>query len=171
MPVIGDIQGFAEAETARDYIFATIGVIPGAGDVVQKGRAAKIAYDTAKTRNDVNGMKKAMQEGVDALREADAQKLPNTPTVSQPMTGGQAQRQVQNGQAVPIGYTRDRQGRLRDGRGRYVSDINNPRVGTNLSRPDLRVGLKSQVMANYEILPNGAYRHRVTRQIVQPPPH
>ncbi|MQL46483.1 hypothetical protein GEA64_00055 [Photorhabdus khanii] len=36
MPVIGDIKGFVEAESALDYLVAAIAIIPGAGDVAGK---------------------------------------------------------------------------------------------------------------------------------------
>ncbi|WP_232832608.1 DUF637 domain-containing protein [Photorhabdus sp. CRCIA-P01] len=36
LPVIGDIKGFAEAETAIDYLAAAVGLIPGAGDAAGK---------------------------------------------------------------------------------------------------------------------------------------
>ena len=36
VPVVGDIKGFHEAETALDYLAAAIGLIPGAGDVAGK---------------------------------------------------------------------------------------------------------------------------------------
>ncbi|MFD0708850.1 DUF637 domain-containing protein [Photorhabdus akhurstii] len=36
LPVIGDIKGFTEAETAIDYLAAAVGLIPGAGDAVGK---------------------------------------------------------------------------------------------------------------------------------------
>ena len=68
IPVVGDIQGFVEAKTAGDHVFATIGLIPGLGDVAQKAHKAKKAYDTAKSANDVKGMKSAIQEGVDVLK-------------------------------------------------------------------------------------------------------
>lgn len=38
------------------------------GDVAQKAHKAKKAYDTAKSANDVKGMKSAIQEGVDVLK-------------------------------------------------------------------------------------------------------
>ena len=41
IPVVGDIQGFVEAQTAGDHVFATIGLIPGLGDVAQKAHKAK----------------------------------------------------------------------------------------------------------------------------------
>ncbi|MPX72661.1 hypothetical protein C0204_01690 [Moraxella catarrhalis] len=68
IPVVGDIQGFVEAQTAGDHVFATIGLIPGLGDVAQKAHKAKKAYDTAKSANDVKGIKSAIQEGVDVLK-------------------------------------------------------------------------------------------------------
>jgi hypothetical protein len=36
-PGIGTVKGFAEAEDAWDYIFASIGVIPGVGNIFAKG--------------------------------------------------------------------------------------------------------------------------------------
>lgn len=39
VPVVGDVKGFAEAKTGVDYLFATVGIIPGVGDLV--GKAAK----------------------------------------------------------------------------------------------------------------------------------
>ncbi|WP_240042436.1 filamentous hemagglutinin [Photorhabdus khanii] len=36
MPVIGDIKGFVEAESALDYLVAAIAIIPGAGDAAGK---------------------------------------------------------------------------------------------------------------------------------------
>lgn len=32
IPVIGDIQSFVEAQTAADYLFALLGVVPGVGE-------------------------------------------------------------------------------------------------------------------------------------------
>ncbi|MEM6050316.1 HNH/ENDO VII family nuclease [Erwinia sp. P7711] len=44
VPIVGDIKGFAEANTAIDYLAAAIGLIPGAGDVAGKTiRAAETA--------------------------------------------------------------------------------------------------------------------------------
>jgi len=44
VPIVGDIKGFAEANTAIDYLAAAIGLIPGAGDVAGKTiRAAQTA--------------------------------------------------------------------------------------------------------------------------------
>ncbi|WP_445495846.1 hypothetical protein [Photorhabdus sp. SF281] len=36
VPVIGDIKGFVEAESALDYLVAAIAIIPGAGDTAGK---------------------------------------------------------------------------------------------------------------------------------------
>jgi len=44
VPVIGDIKSYAEAESALDYLAATIGVVPGVGDA--SGKAIK-AVETA----------------------------------------------------------------------------------------------------------------------------
>lgn len=50
VPVIGDIKSYAEAESALDYLAATIGVVPGVGDAA--GKAIKAA-DTALKRRDL----------------------------------------------------------------------------------------------------------------------
>ena len=158
IPIVGDIQGFVEAKTAGDHVFATIGLIPGLGDVAQKAHKAKKAYDTAKSANDVKGMKSAIQEGVDVLKQNQGKA--GTPVVSQPVSGVQAQRQIRSGQANIAGYTIDKNGRLHNNRGQFTSDPNNPRVSTNLIRPNLRAELRRQVDANYIRLPNGDYVHR-----------
>lgn len=41
VPIVGDIKGFHEAETALDYLAAAVGLIPGAGDAA--GKAIKAA--------------------------------------------------------------------------------------------------------------------------------
>ncbi|MEA3565112.1 MULTISPECIES: contact-dependent inhibition toxin CdiA [unclassified Enterobacter] len=46
VPVVGDIKSFAEAHSALDYLAATIGIIPGAGDVA--GKAIKGAEKALK---------------------------------------------------------------------------------------------------------------------------
>ncbi|MNB93170.1 Adenosine monophosphate-protein transferase and cysteine protease IbpA precursor [compost metagenome] len=46
VPIVGDIKGFAEAHSALDYLAATIGIIPGAGDVA--GKAIKGAEKALK---------------------------------------------------------------------------------------------------------------------------
>ena len=94
IPVVGDIQGFVEAKTAGDHVFATIGLIPGLGDVAQKAHKAKKAYDTAKSANDVKGMKSAIQEGVDVLKaEGRATKI----------NGAQVTKKVERGEITPTG--------------------------------------------------------------------
>ena len=46
VPIVGDIKGFAEAQTALDYLAATIGLIPGLGDVA--GKTVKAAEKALK---------------------------------------------------------------------------------------------------------------------------
>jgi len=46
VPVVGDIKSFVEAHSALDYLAATIGIIPGAGDVA--GKAIKGAEKALK---------------------------------------------------------------------------------------------------------------------------
>ena len=69
-PIIGDIKGFAEAETTGDYFFAALGVVPGLGDGAQKIYKAKKAYEKAKAAGNVADMKKAMETAGDAYVEA-----------------------------------------------------------------------------------------------------
>ena len=65
---------------------------------------------------------------------------------------------------------RDRLGRLHDQKtGRYLTDPN--RLDTDLVRSSLRAETKRLIESEYTRLPNGSYRHKVTRQIVQPPVH
>ncbi|MBQ9600601.1 MAG: VENN motif pre-toxin domain-containing protein, partial [Neisseriaceae bacterium] len=61
VPIIGDIKGFAEAETKGDYFFATLAVIPIFGDGAKKVHDAHKAYEAAKAVKDVEKMKEAMQ--------------------------------------------------------------------------------------------------------------
>ncbi|MPW85292.1 hypothetical protein CPI05_08750 [Moraxella catarrhalis] len=158
IPVVGDIQGFVEAQTAGDYVFAVIGIIPLGGDALQKANQAKKAYENAKAAQNTAGMKNATQEGVTILKQNQGKA--GTPVVSQPISGVQAQRQIRSGQANIAGYTIDKNGRLHNNRGQFTSDPNNPRVSTNLIRPNLRAELRRQVDANYIRLPNGDYVHR-----------
>ncbi|OAV11889.1 hypothetical protein AO377_0042 [Moraxella catarrhalis] len=167
IPVVGDIQGFVEAETAGDYIFAVIGIIPLGGDALQKANQAKKAYENAKATQNTAGMKNATQEGVTILKQNQGKA--GTPVVSQPVSGVQAQRQIRSGQANIAGYTIDKNGRLHNNRGQFTSDPDNPRVSTNLIRPNLRAELRRQVDANYIRLPNGNYQHKDTREIVISP--
>ncbi|WP_241609298.1 DUF4258 domain-containing protein [Rosenbergiella australiborealis] len=50
IPIVGDIKGFVEAQTAIDYLAAAVGIIPGAGDVA--GKAIKAA-EAALKKGDV----------------------------------------------------------------------------------------------------------------------
>ena len=68
IPVIGDIKGFAEAETKGDYFFATLGIIPLYGDAARKVHQAEKAYQAAKAAKNTEKMKAAMDQarsGVD----------------------------------------------------------------------------------------------------------
>ncbi|MDM3888414.1 HNH/ENDO VII family nuclease [Pseudomonas sp. BCRC 81390] len=49
VPVIGDIKSYAEAESALDYLAATIGIFPGVGDAA--GKAIKAAETALKRRD------------------------------------------------------------------------------------------------------------------------
>ncbi|MDP8162410.1 hemagglutinin repeat-containing protein [Pasteurella skyensis] len=64
IPVIGDIKDFREAETTGDKIFAAIGMLPGAGDLLQK-------FNKARAVGDVDIMKQAMTEVVELYQKAN----------------------------------------------------------------------------------------------------
>ena len=55
IPIIGDIQSFVQAQTAADYLFALLGVVPGIGEAIQ-------AYKVAKAAKNLQGMKKALDK-------------------------------------------------------------------------------------------------------------
>ena|GEM_PF-703809 len=55
IPIIGDIQNFVQAQTAADYLFALVGVVPGIGEAIQ-------AYKVAKAAKNLQGMKKALDK-------------------------------------------------------------------------------------------------------------
>ena len=68
IPVIGDIKGFAEAETKGDYFFATLGIIPLYGDAARKVHQAEKAYQAVKAAKNTEKMKAAIDQarsGVD----------------------------------------------------------------------------------------------------------
>jgi filamentous hemagglutinin len=64
VPVVGDIKGFAEAQSALDYLVAAIGVIPGAGDAA--GKAIKAA-ETALKKGDVAEASKLINKASDEV--------------------------------------------------------------------------------------------------------
>lgn len=72
VPIIGDINGLAEAQSALDYLVAAIGIIPGAGDVA--GKAIKAA-ETALKKGDV-------AEASRLINKASAEISAKTPTGS-----------------------------------------------------------------------------------------
>lgn len=65
VPIVGDIKGFAEANTAIDYLAAAIGLIPGAGDVV--GKAIKAA-ETALKKGDVAEASRLINKACDEIK-------------------------------------------------------------------------------------------------------
>ncbi|MFU9139272.1 hypothetical protein ACLRGG_21345, partial [Erwinia tasmaniensis] len=65
VPIIGDIKGFTEAQSALDYLAAAIGVIPGAGDVA--GKAIKAA-ETALKKGDVAEASRLINKASDEIQ-------------------------------------------------------------------------------------------------------
>ncbi|MCI2290157.1 hemagglutinin repeat-containing protein [Enterobacter sp. I4] len=64
VPVVGDIKGFHEAETALDYLAAAIGLIPGAGDAA--GKTIKAAEKALKA-GDVETASKLINKASDEV--------------------------------------------------------------------------------------------------------
>ncbi|MGL6019847.1 MAG: hemagglutinin repeat-containing protein [Gibbsiella quercinecans] len=64
VPVVGDIKGFAEAQSALDYLVAAVGLIPGAGDAA--GKAIKAA-ETALKKGDVAEASKLINKASDEI--------------------------------------------------------------------------------------------------------
>ncbi|MGE4802900.1 hemagglutinin repeat-containing protein, partial [Yersinia hibernica] len=60
VPIIGDIKSLAEAQSALDYLIATIGFIPGAGDIA--GKAIKAA-EAALKKGDLAEASRLINEG------------------------------------------------------------------------------------------------------------
>jgi filamentous hemagglutinin len=66
LPFIGDIKGFAEATTVGEYVFATAGIVPLAGDAAKKYYQAQKMFEEASNVRDVAKMKAAMNDAVQA---------------------------------------------------------------------------------------------------------
>ncbi|HBR4764312.1 TPA: VENN motif pre-toxin domain-containing protein, partial [Klebsiella pneumoniae] len=64
LPIVGDIKGFAEAESAIDYLAAVIGIFPGLGDGA--GKAIKAA-ETALKKGDVAEASKLINKASDEV--------------------------------------------------------------------------------------------------------
>ena len=64
VPIVGDIKGFHEAETALDYLAAAVGLIPGAGDVA--GKTLKAAEKALKA-GDVETASKLINKASDEV--------------------------------------------------------------------------------------------------------
>ena len=64
IPVIGDIKGFAEAETKGDYFFATVGIIPLYGDAARKIHQAEKDYQAANAAKNTEKMKAAINQAL-----------------------------------------------------------------------------------------------------------
>ncbi len=66
VPIVGDIKGFYEARTVGDYVFATIGLIPIAGDVAKDYYKAQKLYNEARDVGNVVKMKAALSDAAKA---------------------------------------------------------------------------------------------------------
>ncbi|NRN29306.1 hypothetical protein [Photorhabdus heterorhabditis] len=64
MPIVGDIKGFVEAESALDYLAAAVAIIPGAGDAA--GKAIKAA-EKALQKGDVGEASKLLNKASDEI--------------------------------------------------------------------------------------------------------
>jgi len=69
VPVVGDIKGFAEAQSAIDYLAAAVGLIPGAGDAA--GKVIKAA-EKALAKGDVAEASKLINEASSNIHAASS---------------------------------------------------------------------------------------------------
>ncbi|WP_269802025.1 VENN motif pre-toxin domain-containing protein [Pectobacterium versatile] len=80
VPVVGDIKGFAEAQSAIDYLAAMVGLIPIAGDAA--GKAIKAA-EVALKKGDVAEASKLINKASDEISGY----LPSPGNISLPSSG------------------------------------------------------------------------------------
>ncbi|MBN3495881.1 DUF6862 domain-containing protein, partial [Vibrio neptunius] len=77
-PGVGDAKGLAEAETGIDYLLATIGVVPLAGDLIQKAANAFDAGDVKLAQEYIQEARKTLDDSPELLDyNPDAPKLPD----------------------------------------------------------------------------------------------
>ncbi len=79
VPIVGDIKGFVEAESALDYLAAAVAIIPGAGDAA--GKTIK-AVEKALQKGDIVEASKLLNKASDEIRQ-----LPKPGTTSLPSSG------------------------------------------------------------------------------------
>ena len=80
VPVVGDIKGFAEAQSAIDYLAAAVGLIPGAGDAA--GKVIKAA-EKALAKGDVAEASKLINQASSEI----SGHLPSPGKISLPSSG------------------------------------------------------------------------------------
>ncbi|MEY0290693.1 hypothetical protein AB7303_19950 [Providencia rettgeri] len=80
IPIVGDIKGFAEAQSAIDYLAATVGLIPVLGD--SAGKYIKLA-DKALKEGDIAEASRLINKASDEI----VGQLPTPGNVSLPSTG------------------------------------------------------------------------------------
>ena len=69
MPVVGDIKGFAEADSAIGYLAAVIGLVPGLGDVA--GKSLKAA-EKALAKGDLESASKLINQASNEIQSVKA---------------------------------------------------------------------------------------------------
>jgi filamentous hemagglutinin len=67
VPVVGDVKGFAEADSAIGYLAAVVGLVPGLGDAA--GKALKAA-ETALKKGDIGEASRLINQASDELTAA-----------------------------------------------------------------------------------------------------
>ncbi|RAW82041.1 HNH/ENDO VII family nuclease [Photorhabdus laumondii] len=67
VPIVGDIKGFVEAESALDYLAAAVAIIPGAGDAA--GKAIKVA-EKALQKGDIGEASKLLNKASEEVNTA-----------------------------------------------------------------------------------------------------
>ncbi|ENN8378893.1 hypothetical protein ACAX46_004363 [Providencia rettgeri] len=95
VPVVGDIKGFAEAQSAIDYLAATVGLIPVLGDGA--GKYIKLA-DKALKEGDIAEASRLINKASDEITA----KMPSNPT-SQSSSGVWKPNEVENSAGINVG--------------------------------------------------------------------
>ncbi|MFP1771161.1 VENN motif pre-toxin domain-containing protein, partial [Lonsdalea quercina] len=103
VPVVGDIKGFAEAQSAIDYLGAMAGLIPVAGDAA--GKAIKAA-ETALKKGDVAEASKLINKASDEIKvkwvDENASMSQRARNYNDSASGARSNIETQKGQAPSI---------------------------------------------------------------------
>lgn len=103
VPIVGDIKGFHEAESAIDYLAAAIGLVPGLGDAA--GKTIKAA-EKALTAGDLETASKLINKASDEIKvkwvDENASMSQRAKDYNDSASGARSNIETQKGQAPSI---------------------------------------------------------------------